>query len=196
MKFENEILTKGTEVCDNYICMSPDTHIYWDQHRFALKPLKVDADRKSMEVQFFWMPKTQFKREQNLLQMPDLKPNMTPDEAKGYLYNFVLGKVVCSGDIITLKTKDPEKHPLPNVYSLQLQWFLHRLASIRGASEEFSNDNFDDNYSFGVPTWLNFGRSAGIDDESEDEVDQDGFDIRGWLHDAGRMDVEEESVPE
>jgi hypothetical protein len=89
-----------------------------------------------MEVQFFWMPKRKFKNEQNLLEMPDLRPDVTPDDAKGYLYNHTLGKEVYSGDIITLKTDNPTHYPLPSFQLLQLQWILHRLANLRGTREE------------------------------------------------------------
>jgi len=191
-EFEAQVFTKGTEICGNYMCLDPTAHCYWDQARFALKPLTVAADKRSMEVQFFWMSKYKFKEEQDLLEVPNLPPDLTHREAEACLYNSQLDKVVCSGDIITLRTHDPEGFPLPDCRLLELQWILHRLASLRGASEELSNDNYKDDGSFRVPAWLRFGRSAGINDENKGEDDRAEGRLPSWLQFGGRIDDEEE----
>jgi len=44
----------GVERCFNLISLSPETHIMWNKGLFALKPLKLSRDRKTLTVQFFW----------------------------------------------------------------------------------------------------------------------------------------------
>ena len=151
-----------------------------------------------MEVQFFWMPRYKFKEKQDLLEVPNLPPDLTHREAGACLYNTQLDKVVCSGDIITLRTHDPEGFPLPDFRLLELQWILHRLASLRGASEELSNDNYKDSGSSRVPAWLRFGRSADIDDENKGEDYRAEYRLPAWLQFGGRRDDDEEleDVPE
>jgi hypothetical protein len=195
-EFEARVLTKGTEICGNYMCLDPTAHCYWDEARFALKPLTVDADKKSMEVQFFWMPRYKFKEKQDLLEVPNLPPDLTHREAGACLYNTQLDKVVCSGDIITLRTHDPEGFPLPDFRLLELQWILHRLASLRGASEELSNDNYKDSGSSRVPAWLRFGRSADIDDENKGEDYRAEYRLPAWLQFGGRRDDDDENEGE
>lgn len=48
------------------------------------------------------------------------------------LYNFRNNTTVRSGDVITLKTDDPEKKPLPSMDLLEMQWVLHRLTALCG----------------------------------------------------------------
>jgi hypothetical protein len=141
----------------------------------------------SMEVQFFWMLRYKFNENQDLLEVPNLPPDLTHREAEAWLYNAQLDKVVCSGDIITLRTHDPEGFPLPDFRLLELQWILHRLANLRGASEELSNDDYSDDGSSRVPAGLRFGRSAGIDDEN--------YRLPAWLEFTGRRDHSLSRIP-
>ena len=46
---------KKTEVCENLITLAPSVHKYWGAALFALKPLDVATDGKSMDLQFFWL---------------------------------------------------------------------------------------------------------------------------------------------
>ena len=49
-----------TEVCENLITLVPSVHGYWGAVLFALKPLNMILDEKSLDVQFFWL--CQYKR--------------------------------------------------------------------------------------------------------------------------------------
>jgi hypothetical protein len=152
----------------------------------------------SMEVQFFWMPRYKFNENQDLLEVPNLPPDLTHREAEACLYNSQLEKVVCSGDIITLRTHDPEGFPLPEFCLLELQWILHRVTNIHGASEELSNDDYKDDSSSRIPAWFRFGRSAGVDNENRAEDDRIENRLPAWLESIGRRDDEKEleDVPE
>jgi hypothetical protein len=69
---------------------------------------------------------------------------------------------------------DPEDFPLPNIRLLEIQWVLHRLMAIRGASEEFSEDDYeDDDADFRLPSWFQFRPKEDYSDyEGEDEEDE------------------------
>jgi hypothetical protein len=60
------------------------------------------------------------------------------------LMNGHTDRLVKSGDIITFKTNDPHKLPLPSYELLQMQWVLHRIVAIRGAADDAKDDNDDE----------------------------------------------------
>ena len=47
----------GKESAINSISLSPSPHTYWNKGEFALKPISISADKKSLTVQFFWQVK-------------------------------------------------------------------------------------------------------------------------------------------
>ncbi|KAB8235714.1 uncharacterized protein BDW43DRAFT_309048 [Aspergillus alliaceus] len=55
-------------------------------------------------------------------------------------------KTIASGDVFTLITNNPETMPLPSQPSLEMQWYLQRIAGLSGAAEAEGNsgDNDDD----------------------------------------------------
>lgn len=46
---------RGTEICENLVTMGPTVHAYWRAAFFALKPLELSEDKKSLKLQFFWL---------------------------------------------------------------------------------------------------------------------------------------------
>jgi hypothetical protein len=62
------------------------------------------------------------------------------------LFHLPTNRQICSGDTISITTKDPETWPLPDYGLLELQWILHRVAAMSGAVEiydDFDNDDDD-----------------------------------------------------
>ena len=51
-----------TDGCDNLICLSPTMHRWWNDGRFALKPISVFPDEKEVTMQFYWQPIFQCRR--------------------------------------------------------------------------------------------------------------------------------------
>ena len=57
------------------------------------------------------------------------------------------GNIRCleSGHIFTVRTDNPETHPLPSMELLQLRWDLSRIANMQGVGEEELDDLEFDN---------------------------------------------------
>lgn len=48
-------IVNSEQLCNIFVT-SPSIHAYWDHCIFALKPLKQDEDRKTLEVELWWLP--------------------------------------------------------------------------------------------------------------------------------------------
>jgi hypothetical protein len=148
-KWKKVVFTEQkTEICENLITLSPSAHAYWTKALFALKPLSVAADGKSMDIQLFWLCPYERLPSIPLTTRPEL-----PDDLKGSvnnvkLFNHLTCQELCSGDIITLQTDDPENKPLPSKDLLEMQWLLHRATALSGGAEAiptyYNSDNDSD----------------------------------------------------
>jgi hypothetical protein len=135
---------KGVETCCNLICLSRDAHAYWTKAYFALKPIQLSDDKKTLDVEFHWLPQYNYSSAVDLLQ-PPAPSEGSVGQAKIKLYQFSTDRKIYSGQKISLTTTDPEKWPLPHLALLEMQWILHRLVAMSGAAEIYDNfDNDDD----------------------------------------------------
>lgn len=134
---------KGTEQVHNMLCLAPTVHTYWGNARFALKPISLASDRRSLVVEFYWMPIRPCHRRTSLLARPELPVDLT-SAGNLKLWNHVTETKICSGDQITFTTDDPELRPLPSLALLEMQWVLQRVAAMCGGAEEHDDDE-DDN---------------------------------------------------
>lgn len=75
---------------------------------------------------------------------PELPPSLDPQSVDLGLYNVRSNVPLYSGEVLTLKTHNPQTHPLPDVRLLELQWILNRVAAIRGAAEPDELDGNED----------------------------------------------------
>lgn len=64
--------------------------------------------------------------------------------------------MICSKDLITLKTPDPETLPLPHIKLIELQWFVNLAAAISAvAKAQYSyNDESDGCGDWAMPLGL------------------------------------------
>lgn len=135
---------EGTELCSNLVCLSPNAHAYWDRTLFALKPLSLSKDTKTLEVQFFWLAQRGKTRSVDILSRPNFPSNLDSPGNNIKLYNCPTDRKLCSGDVITLVTDDTDKQPLPSMAILQMQWYLQRVAALAGAADADSDDEDED----------------------------------------------------
>lgn len=154
---------RGTEICENLVTMGPTVHAYWGAAFFALKPLELSEDKKSLKLQFFWLrPLPRTGGYVPLEYSPDLKRDLKSSNEDAALFDHRTGKTICSGDTFTMTTDDPVNKPLPSVRVLQMQWVLHRLAALCGGAEalelKMDRENQED-----------VGSLCCIDEKSEDE---------------------------
>lgn len=141
----------GTEIPQNLITLSPTLHKLWGLSRFALKPMELSSDMKTLRVQFFWLPRNTFMKDHKTLTVTDPPSWVNHDDASPLnckLFNSRTEKKICSGDVITFETKNPITHPLPSWELLDMQWVLHRVVALSGAAEASEEDlDFDDESS-------------------------------------------------
>ena len=150
----------GVDRCFNLISLSSGAHDIWTKGLFALKPLKLSSDRKELTVQFFWQVPSNYDIESRI----DLLTEPTSSEgleivANGYWLTRVeddgSSHFICSGELFTLTTKDPENLPLPSMELLEMQWILQRLVGMSGAAGwpilVLDDESFDDDNGWFVP---------------------------------------------
>jgi len=160
-KWKNKIFPSGVgiESCFNLISLSSSAHEMWNKGLFALKPLKLSRDRKTLTVQFFWQVPGGYKIDSKvdlLTETPSSKDLKFVGD--GYhltrFQNDGSAPRICSGDTFTLTTKDPKNLPLPSMELLEMQWVLQRLVGMCGAAEWPSLDDIDDDSAESEDDWL------------------------------------------
>jgi hypothetical protein len=129
------IFPQGPDVCQNLICLSPNAHAYWERAYFALKPIRLSDDKKRLDVQFFWLSSNPHVSSVKTSDVPSLSANLDHGPGLTKLFDDKTGAEIRSGSEISLKTDDPVSRPLPDFRLLEMQWFLHRVTAISGATE-------------------------------------------------------------
>ncbi|KAI9368433.1 hypothetical protein BJX61DRAFT_537260 [Aspergillus egyptiacus] len=136
---------EGTEVLQNMLCLSHDCHGLWGMARFALQPVELSEDQKVLKMRFFWLPAAKFSKSVPVTRRPSLPSDLRHVGKQTKLFNCATSAQICSGDIITIKTTDPENYPLPSLEILGLQWTLTRVLAMSGAAdidpEELDSDS-------------------------------------------------------
>ena len=148
----------GTEVVFNLMCLCPNAHKYHERAYFALKPKEISSDKKSLKVEFYWLPRCDHSNQVNILRTPSIPEHLDGKTRRIGLWNVETDQRIRSGDIIYFETNDPENLPLPDFRLLEMQWILHRVSALSGAAE--LSDNFDDDSD----DW-------GVALENEDDLD-------------------------
>ncbi|KAK2747122.1 hypothetical protein FQN57_002379 [Myotisia sp. PD_48] len=142
---------------ENLIALAPHVHVYWDRQLFAIEPLELAADKKSLTVRFCWLrpgnmtAMTVPDSEDHLVEPPTMPAGIayggrqaTYSEPNIRLYNCETDARIVSGDVITLTTDDPITHPLPDIELLRLQWRLHRVLALAGAATGYHENEPED----------------------------------------------------
>ena len=131
----DSIFPGGTEACYNLMCLCPNAHAYWGKAYFALKPIGLSTDKKRLEVQFFWLTKSNRASQVAMLQRPLLPVDLDQGPNVTRLSNVQTDRKICSGDQISLETDDPITNPLPDLRLLDMQWMLHRVQALSAAAQ-------------------------------------------------------------
>src|SRR5947207_3372363 len=170
----NTIFASGTEVCYNLMCLCPNAHTYWEKACFALKPIRLSDDKKHLDIQLFWLPLHKHSSGVDILRTPSLPEGLDQGPNRVKLFNCETDKKICSGDEISLETDDPVTRPLPDLRLLEMQWILHRVAAMSGATEprnDVKNDNDDDNGAMALQNEWDSYMEDEWDPNMEDEWD-------------------------
>ncbi|KAL4938133.1 hypothetical protein BDV06DRAFT_201579 [Aspergillus oleicola] len=85
------------------------------------------------------------------------------------LINCATKSYICSGDILTFTTEDPEKWLLPSVHLLHMQWVLNRLVALAGAVD-VTDEELDPDNPTGLASLISVGdaREADLPEEADD----------------------------
>ncbi|KAI9370818.1 hypothetical protein BJX61DRAFT_68157 [Aspergillus egyptiacus] len=141
-KWECAVLgPERNEILPNLMCLSPTVLHLWRNAKFALKPNELSEDKKTLTVEFYWLP--DFGHDFKDLATPPPNPNNLDSTTRGTrLFDCKTDKCIRSGDLLRFTTDDPKKWPLPSVDLLHMQWVLNRLMSLCGVAG-LTNDELD-----------------------------------------------------
>ena len=136
----------AVDSCENLITLNSYAHTIWNNGCFALKPVRVSDDGKELDLLFFWQTRHQLPPIVDLSSTPISSENLDCCRQDQFLHRRVDGEFaqLRSGDCITLRTEDPQRHPLPSWELLDMQWILQRVVGMSGAADWPDSDSDSD----------------------------------------------------
>ena|SRR2546423_7297033 len=180
-KWKNTIFPNGVGVgsCFNLISLSSLAHEMWNKGLFALKPLNLSRNRKTLTVQFFWQVPGNYKIDSEVDLLTETPSSECLDlVGDGYhltrVQNDGSTPRICSGETLTFTTKDPKNLPLPSMELLEMQWVLQRLVGMSGSAGWPSLDELDDDSVDNDDNWL-------IPDPTDYSVHESLKRVREWV---------------
>ncbi|OGM49474.1 hypothetical protein ABOM_001691 [Aspergillus bombycis] len=126
---------EGTEVTQNLLCLSTMMHDLWNSARLAFEPVDMSEDKKFLTMRFWWLPHRDYSPQVSLVVPPSLPSGPKASSGNAKLWNCDTDEPIYSGQLITIRTQDPEAMPLPSFALLKMQWFLNRIAAMSGAAD-------------------------------------------------------------
>ncbi|KAL3480836.1 hypothetical protein BJX99DRAFT_254167 [Aspergillus californicus] len=144
-QWESKVLGPArTETLENVLCLAQTVHGLWGEGKFALKPISLSTDAKTLTVEFYWLDG--YPHELKLLDTPPCSPESKNSTRRGTrLIDCQTIRVIESGDRLEFTTKDPKSLPLPSMEILGLQWILNRLVALSGAADVLDDELDPDN---------------------------------------------------
>ncbi|EZF35153.1 hypothetical protein H101_01327 [Trichophyton interdigitale H6] len=110
----------------------------------------MNEDQTELTLQFFWLPRANNPPMMRLSTRPtvpsigDIRDVGNEGSNKVKLFNVYTDKPIFSGDLILMKTADPEQLPLPDMALLEMQWALNVVAAMSAGAEPTDTDYSDD----------------------------------------------------
>ena len=112
----------------NMVTLSPEVHAYWGLGYFILEPVTAESTTE-LKVRFQWIPNHQAT---DSVTMETLPSSLEAPPKPKHLMNVDTGELIHDGYIVTLRTLDPIKTPLPSLELLNLQCHLVRVLRMAG----------------------------------------------------------------
>lgn len=140
---------KTTETAENYILLDMHAGAHWNEQLFALEPLYLSNNKRTMKLRFFWLfPDNLDSVKLSTAVLPEDPNEEFLVEPPLFSADNEHEEWISSGQTITLTTEDPDTMPLPDLRFLRLQWLLHRVVSLTSAAgyqkAEGNRDEEDD----------------------------------------------------
>ncbi|RAH49976.1 uncharacterized protein BO95DRAFT_502979 [Aspergillus brunneoviolaceus CBS 621.78] len=107
-----------TNKAGNTILLHSSISGAWVNLEFALKPLEISQDCRSLTVQFYWLPGKVYPHSTSLTSAPAFGQINT---ARFTFNNSRTNSSMRSGDTVVLQTKNPRNLPLPSFQLLEMQ---------------------------------------------------------------------------
>ena len=115
----------------NMVTLSPDLHARWALGYFTLEPLTAESTTLELKIRFQWRLNHRATDGVTMETLPsslEAPPNPSPK----HLMNVDTGELIRDGHIVTLRTVDPIKTPLPSPELLNIQCHLIRVLRMAG----------------------------------------------------------------
>lgn len=80
------VFPRGTEVVENRICFAPHVHRWHEKGIFALRPIGISEDRKTLTLKFYWLADRPSCRRStvDILEVPALLPEDPAHRPKNF----------------------------------------------------------------------------------------------------------------
>lgn len=136
-QYEDAAITESTK---NGISMNHQIHFWFNNARFALKPLRQTQD--GIVVQWHWLKRAILKPRAGIMATQDilLQAGLTDQSWGEFLAHRRSGVPIQTGQTFVLRAEKPED--LPSWELLEMQWNLQRIAAICGAAD-VTDDYYD-----------------------------------------------------
>ncbi len=114
----------------NMVTLSPEVHAYWGLGYFILEPLMAGRKHHTRVKSTVSMDTNH--QATDGVTMETLPSSLEAPPKRKHLMNVDIGEIIHDGYIVTLKTANPIKAPLPSLELLNLQCHLVRMAGRSG----------------------------------------------------------------
>ncbi|KAK7967845.1 uncharacterized protein PG986_002122 [Apiospora aurea] len=131
------LISEAGNVKVNILPLNVNVHRGWDGYRFVIRPLQVDPDGRSMNIQFLFLDEAKDPLYASSIYKDNTKEHDV--EIGGYSDWWRLKDTgatdtaetppvrIRTGDVYKLETTDPDKYPLPSFELFILGWTVHCL---------------------------------------------------------------------
>ncbi|KAL2825484.1 hypothetical protein BDW59DRAFT_146282 [Aspergillus cavernicola] len=123
----------GEDGVFNLLCLRPDLQRAWAQGSFGLRPLSLSDDETEMVLELQWLPRYKHTYDATIpivaQPLSTRNQDSVDDCYMGRPSSGELEKLI-SGSIITLRTADPARLPLPSFALMEMAWHLARVVSM------------------------------------------------------------------
>lgn len=151
----NQLGKNWTETPINLLTLRSDCHTVWAKGMFALEPIEADDEAEDasrvLRVKFHWLPRIEDRCFLPINTKPgDVCNKKTYEGPKPYQIMIAdTAAQIETGHVLTLRTSDPIKLPLPSRELLQMQFLLHQVVAMSGAADflDYEDSDSDDEYA-------------------------------------------------
>ncbi len=143
----------------NMVTLDASVHRAWAAGKFILEPLEEGSNTRELKARVLWMPKRSTGPTEIGVDTDPLSLESTPIKPTEMCVDFETVTRIVDGHIVTFKTSDPEKLPLPDRDLLMLQSFLIRTLRMAGRAGEDMLETFDTDDEVSSVAAANSGQS-------------------------------------